>query len=86
MVRLVAGGLEDRSKDPDLKAGVRPVDPPEDRELTGVTAAADDDDDSIYRGNSTGIFLYTFEKNSRRKKTKFFGLRPKTQAPFFQKP
>lgn len=44
MVRLVAGGLEDRSKDPDLKAGVRPVDPPEDRELTGVTAAADDDD------------------------------------------
>lgn len=49
MVRLVAGGLEDRSKDPDLKAGVRPVDPPEDRELTGVTAAADDDDDSILK-------------------------------------
>ena len=49
---MVAGGLEDRSKDPDLKAGVRPVDPPEDRELTGVTAAADDDDDSIYRENS----------------------------------
>ena len=49
---MVAGGLEDRSKDPDLKAGVRPVDPPEDLELTGVTAAADDDDDSIYRENS----------------------------------
>ena len=49
---MVASGLEDRSKDPDLKAGVRPVDPPEDRELTGVTAAADDDDDSIYRENS----------------------------------
>ena len=49
---MVGGGLEDRSKDPDLKAGVRPVDPPEDRELTGVTAAADDDDDSIYRENS----------------------------------
>ena len=55
---MVAGGLEDRSKDPDLKAGVRPVDPPEDRELTGVTAAADDDD-SIYRGYSM-MSLYQY--------------------------
>ena len=30
-------------------------------------------------------FFYTFEKKSRRNKSKFFGLQPKTQALFFQK-
>ena len=33
-----------------------------------------------------GCFFNTFEKNSRRKKPKCFGLRPKTQGQFFQKP
>ena len=40
----------------------------------------------IVSNSKAGIFFLHFRKNSRRKKPKFFGLRPKTQTLIFQKP